>query len=86
MRSGWVQTACCVWRAITTAPIKRVYMRISKCCTMPGRLPMVIYNIPPRAVVRIDAETMAQLAELERVVGVKDATADLAQNQSPSAC
>ncbi|NNF16919.1 MAG: 4-hydroxy-tetrahydrodipicolinate synthase [Gammaproteobacteria bacterium] len=40
-------------------------------------LPIVVYNIPPRAVVDIRAETMARLAHLERVIGVKDATGDL---------
>ncbi|NQZ33787.1 MAG: 4-hydroxy-tetrahydrodipicolinate synthase [Oceanospirillaceae bacterium] len=38
---------------------------------------MLIYNIPPRAVVDITPATMARLAKLDRVVGVKDATADL---------
>lgn len=40
-------------------------------------LPIIIYNIPPRAVVDIKAETMARLAALPRVIGVKDATGDL---------
>ncbi|KJZ12903.1 dihydrodipicolinate synthase [Marinomonas sp. S3726] len=42
-------------------------------------LPMIIYNIPPRAIVDIQPETMLRLAELPRVVGVKDATGDLAR-------
>lgn len=42
-------------------------------------LPMVIYNIPPRAIVDILPETMEKLAQLPRVVGVKDATGDLAR-------
>ena len=37
-------------------------------------IPIIIYNIPPRAVVDIKADTMARLAQLPRVVGVKDAT------------
>lgn len=40
-------------------------------------LPIIIYNIPPRAVVDIKADTMARLAQLPRVVGIKDATGDL---------
>ncbi len=40
-------------------------------------LPIVIYNIPPRCVIDMSVETMARLAELPRIVGVKDATADL---------
>ncbi len=40
---------------------------------------MIIYNIPPRAIVDVLPQTMQRLASLERVVGVKDATADLAR-------
>lgn len=42
-------------------------------------IPIIIYNIPPRAVVGIDVETMEHLAQLPRVVGVKDATGDLSR-------
>ena len=42
-------------------------------------IPMVIYNIPPRAIVDIQPETMAKLAALKNVVGVKDATGDLSR-------
>lgn len=41
--------------------------------------PMIIYNIPPRAIVDILPETMARLANLPRVIGVKDATKDLSR-------
>jgi 4-hydroxy-tetrahydrodipicolinate synthase len=40
-------------------------------------LPLLIYNIPARSVVDMTVETMAELARLEHVVGVKDATCDL---------
>jgi 4-hydroxy-tetrahydrodipicolinate synthase len=39
-------------------------------------LPIVIYNIPGRSVVDMSVETMARLAKLPNIVGVKDATAD----------
>ena len=42
-------------------------------------LPLIIYNIPGRSVVDMSVETMARLAELSNVVGVKDATCDLAR-------
>lgn len=42
-------------------------------------LPIVIYNIPGRSVVDMSVDTMAQLAELPRIIGVKDATADLSR-------
>ncbi|MGI9202530.1 MAG: 4-hydroxy-tetrahydrodipicolinate synthase [Woeseiaceae bacterium] len=40
-------------------------------------LPIIVYNIPPRAVVDIEPDTMARIAALPRIVGVKDATGDL---------
>ncbi|HZT86714.1 MAG TPA: 4-hydroxy-tetrahydrodipicolinate synthase [Stellaceae bacterium] len=40
-------------------------------------LPIVIYNIPGRSVVDMSNATMARLAKLPNVVGVKDATNDL---------
>ncbi|MBI2585616.1 MAG: 4-hydroxy-tetrahydrodipicolinate synthase [Rhodospirillales bacterium] len=42
-------------------------------------LPIIIYNIPGRCVVDMTVDTMARLAELPRIIGVKDATADLAR-------
>ena len=42
-------------------------------------LPLLIYNIPGRSVVDMSVETMAALARLPNVVGVKDATCDLAR-------
>jgi 4-hydroxy-tetrahydrodipicolinate synthase len=40
-------------------------------------IPILVYNIPARAIVEISVETMARLAKLKTVVGVKDATANL---------
>lgn len=40
-------------------------------------LPLVIYNIPGRSIVDMTVETMARLAKLPHIVGVKDATSDL---------
>ena len=42
-------------------------------------LPIVIYNIPGRSAVDMSVETMARLAALPAIVGVKDATGDLAR-------
>ncbi len=42
-------------------------------------LPIFIYNIPGRSVVNISDETLARLAEIPNIAGVKDATGDLAR-------
>jgi 4-hydroxy-tetrahydrodipicolinate synthase len=40
-------------------------------------LPILLYNIPGRAIVEIAVETMARLARHPNIIGVKDATANL---------
>jgi 4-hydroxy-tetrahydrodipicolinate synthase len=42
-------------------------------------IPIVIYNIPGRSVVDMSVETMARLFKLSNIVGVKDATANMAR-------
>lgn len=39
--------------------------------------PIIIYNIPQRAIVDVQPGTLARLAELPRIAGIKDATASL---------
>ncbi len=40
-------------------------------------IPILLYNIPGRAIVEISVETMGRLSKLSNIVGVKDATANL---------
>lgn len=49
-------------------------------------LPIVVYNIPPRAIVDISIDTMQRLSELPSVIGVKDATQDLARPCQEQLC
>jgi 4-hydroxy-tetrahydrodipicolinate synthase len=42
-------------------------------------LPVTLYDIPPRSIVPIEADTLRRLAEHPRIVAVKDAKADLNQ-------
>jgi len=43
------------------------------------RIPIVVYNVPGRTSVNLLPETVARLAELPNIVGLKDATGDLKQ-------
>lgn len=50
-------------------------------------LPIIIYNIPGRSVIDMSVETMARCAEMDNVIGVKDATADVGRaSQQKLAC
>ena len=40
---------------------------------------VIIYNIPGRSVVDIDLDTMARLAQIDNIIGLKDATSDLSR-------
>ena len=40
-------------------------------------IPIILYNVPARTSVRAEPETVARLAKLPNLVGIKDATADL---------
>ena len=42
-------------------------------------IPIIIYNIPGRSIVDMSVETMARLFKLPNIVGVKDATANMAR-------
>jgi len=43
------------------------------------KIPIIIYNVPGRTIVNISDDTLARLAELPNMVGLKDATGDLAR-------
>lgn len=45
------------------------------------RFPLIIYNIPGRTASKIDATTIARLAELDAIIGLKDATGSLDEVQ-----
>lgn len=42
-------------------------------------VPILIYNIPQRTAVDVSHDTMTILAKLDKIIGVKDATADLSR-------
>jgi len=42
-------------------------------------LPIILYNVPPRTNVNIDPATLRRLAEIENIIGVKEASGNIAQ-------
>ena len=54
----------------TQAGLIAHFTALHACCN----LPIIIYNIPGRSVVDMTPATMGQLAQLPRIIGVKDAT------------
>jgi 4-hydroxy-tetrahydrodipicolinate synthase len=42
-------------------------------------MPLVLYNIPGRSIVEISVDTMARLSKVANIVGVKDATGNIAR-------
>jgi 4-hydroxy-tetrahydrodipicolinate synthase len=45
------------------------------------RFPLIVYNIPSRTASKIEASTLARLAELDEIIGVKEATGSLDEVQ-----
>ena len=42
-------------------------------------LPIILYNVPPRTNVNIDPATLRRLAKIENIIGVKEASGNIAQ-------
>ena len=42
-------------------------------------LPIILYNVPPRTNVNIDPGTVRRLAEIENIIGVKEASGNISQ-------
>ena len=54
-----------------------IYLHLSAVADLD--LPIMLYNVPSRTITDISVETMARLSRLPNVVGVKDATGNLAR-------
>jgi len=54
-----------------------IYLHLSAVADLD--IPIMLYNVPSRTITDISVETMARLARLPNVIGVKDATGNLAR-------
>ena len=54
------------------------YKAVSKA----SRLPIVVYNVPGRTGLNVDPATLARLARIESVIGVKEASGNISQMAS----
>jgi len=43
------------------------------------KLPIILYNVPGRTCVNIEPETVAELAKIENIIGIKEACGDMSQ-------
>lgn len=59
----------------TPEGLYRHYLEVSRA----SRLPIVVYNVPGRTGTNVDPATLARLAEIDTVTGVKEASGNIAQ-------
>jgi len=62
-------------------PTQEGIFRHYKAVAESTRFPLIVYNIPGRTASKIEATTVARLAELEQIVGLKEATGSLDEAQ-----
>ena len=62
----------------TSEGLYQHYLEVSRA----SRLPIVVYNVPGRTGVNVDPSTLALLAEIETVIGVKEASGNISQMAS----
>jgi len=58
-----------------------IYRHFRAIAEAVGDLPMVLYNVPGRTVADMQHETVLRLTEVPGIIGIKDATGDLARGQ-----
>ena len=61
----------------TTKPSRMAYTPISVRSLQSTDLPIILYDVPSRTACGLADETIARLAELPQIIGLKDATGDV---------
>ncbi len=57
------------------------YLHFKQIAEAVGDLPMVLYNVPGRTVASMEHDTVLRLTQIPGIVGIKEATGDLARAQ-----
>ena len=57
------------------------YLHFKSIAEAVGDLPMVLYNVPGRSVANMDNATVLRLAQIPGIIGIKEATGDIAKAQ-----
>ncbi|TYQ29673.1 MULTISPECIES: 4-hydroxy-tetrahydrodipicolinate synthase [unclassified Pseudanabaena] len=60
-------------------PQEGLYQHFRAIAEAAPELPMLLYNVPSRTGCKLEPETVAKLAEIPSIIGIKEATGDLDQ-------
>ncbi|MGL4566152.1 MAG: 4-hydroxy-tetrahydrodipicolinate synthase, partial [Halioglobus sp.] len=71
--------ACLLVAPYYNRPTQRGLYEHFKAIAEAVAIPQILYNVPGRTAVDMSNDTVVRLAELDNIVGIKDATGDLAR-------
>lgn len=71
--------ACLLVTPYYNRPTQRGLYEHFKAIAAAVAVPQILYNVPGRTAVDMDNDTVVRLAELDNIVGIKDATGDLSR-------
>ena len=77
--SAWAPTASSPSRLTTTSPRRKACISTTRRSPSAIRLPIIVYSVQGRTGVNVEPATLARLAEIENIVGVKEASGNIAQ-------
>ena len=60
-------------------PMQEGLFQHFKAVAAATRLPIILYNVPPRTAVNMLPDTVARLSEIPNIIGVKEASGDISQ-------